>query len=103
MHVGTLRFVLLKHPVLALAIGLAALLLRIAVPAGFMPTVDQGGLALTSCPGVGPAAASTDTAHGDPSMPGEQYFPPDQPVRKKYCAFRMAVSRNATTDVPLKP
>src|SRR3954452_122955 len=37
----------------------------------------------------------------DPSMPGEQYLPPVQPVRKKYCPLRSALSRNASTDVPL--
>ena len=37
----------------------------------------------------------------DPSMPGEQYLPPVQSVRKKYCELRNALSRNASTDVPL--
>ena len=34
-------------------------------------------------------------------MPGEQYLPPLQSVRKKYCALRSALSRNDSTDVPL--
>ena len=37
----------------------------------------------------------------DPSMPGEQYFPPLQSVRKKYWALRSALSRKVSTDVPL--
>ena len=39
----------------------------------------------------------------EPSMPGEQYLPPVQSVRKKYCALRYALSRKLTTDEPLKP
>ena len=34
-------------------------------------------------------------------MPGEQYLPPVQSVRKKYCALRRALSRNAHTELPL--
>jgi hypothetical protein len=54
--VQLLRSVLLKHPVLALLIGLAALALRLAVPAGFMPALDHGQVVLAPCPGAGPAA-----------------------------------------------
>ena len=35
-------------------------------------------------------------------MPGEQYLPPLQSVRKKYWALRSALSRKVSTDVPLK-
>ena len=35
-------------------------------------------------------------------MPGEQYLPPLQSVRKKYCALRSALSRNSSVEVPLK-
>ena len=35
-------------------------------------------------------------------MPGEQYLPPLQSVRKKYWALRSALSRNIRTDVPLR-
>ena len=38
----------------------------------------------------------------EPSMPGEQYLPPVQSVRKKYWALRHDLSRNNTVDVPLK-
>jgi hypothetical protein len=37
----------------------------------------------------------------EPSIPGEQYFPPLQSVRKKYWALRSAFSRKVRTDVPL--
>ena len=39
----------------------------------------------------------------EPSIPGEQYLPPVQSVRKKYWLLRRARSRNSTTDVPLRP
>ncbi len=38
----------------------------------------------------------------EPSMPGEQYLPPLQSVRKKYWALRRALSRKVSTEVPLK-
>jgi hypothetical protein len=53
---------------LALAIGLAGLMLRLAVPAGFMPVLDHGQLTLTLCSGYG--AASVPALHhgqGEPS------------------------------------
>ncbi|HEX8124553.1 MAG TPA: hypothetical protein VF548_03125 [Allosphingosinicella sp.] len=83
---GILRFVLLRHPVLALAIGLAALLLRLAVPAGYMPVAGQGGLALTLCPGGGPLAAAAGSDHGDPSMPGPDHGG-DPSGSARSCAF----------------
>src|SRR6516162_1354969 len=39
----------------------------------------------------------------DPSMPGDAYLPPVQSVMKKYWLLRSALSRKASTDVPLKP
>ncbi|HEX8450141.1 MAG TPA: hypothetical protein VF652_11175 [Allosphingosinicella sp.] len=83
---GTLRFVLLKHPLLALAIGLAALVLRLAVPAGYMPVVGQPGPALTLCPGGGQAAATAHQPHGDPSMPGPAHGA-DPGDSARSCAF----------------
>ncbi len=47
--------------------------------------------------------AASSPLERDPSMPGEQYLPPVQPVRKKYWELRYAVSRNAHTDEPLNP
>jgi hypothetical protein len=42
---------------LALAVGLAALALRLAVPAGFMPVSDHGRYVLAPCAGAGPESA----------------------------------------------
>ncbi len=64
---------------LALAIGLAALMLRLAVPAGFMPVLHHGQLSLTICSGFGTAAVQPDrtaspmsgTEHHEESKPGE--------------------------------
>jgi hypothetical protein len=64
---------LLKHPLLALAIGLAALVLRLAVPAGYMPVLDHGRLELNPCPGGARIAASAAPAHGAPSRPVESH------------------------------
>ena len=83
---GILRFVLLKHPLLALAIGLAALVLRLAVPAGYMPAVGQSGPALTLCPGGGQAAAPAGSAHRDASMPGQPHGA-DPGDSDRSCAF----------------
>ena len=38
----------------------------------------------------------------DPSIPGEQYLPPLQSVRKKYWELRSALSRKVSTEVPFK-
>ncbi|HEX8481936.1 MAG TPA: hypothetical protein VF650_08550 [Allosphingosinicella sp.] len=70
-----LRSALLKHPLLAVTIGLAALMLRLAVPAGFMPALDHGRLVLTVCSGYGAAQAR----HAMPS--------PDKPKADGGCAF----------------
>ncbi len=56
-----LRFALLKHPFLAVAVGLTGLLLRLAVPAGFMPMLHHGQLSLAICSGYGTAAALPET------------------------------------------
>src|ERR1700731_1091505 len=38
----------------------------------------------------------------EPSIPGEQYFPPLQLVWKKYWPSRNATSRNSSSDVPFR-
>lgn len=83
---GILRSALLKHPLLVLAIGLAALALRIAVPAGYMPVVDQGRLALTLCNGSGPVAASAPTHHDASSKPTTHHDGGDYKAEGS-CAF----------------
>ncbi len=42
----------------------AALLLRVLVPAGFMPMETPGGVVLTLCSGHGPAAQASAPHHG---------------------------------------
>lgn len=84
--VGTIRSALLKHPLLALAIGLAALALRLAVPAGYMPMLDHGRLALTICPEAGPVVAgpSHETAA---SAPGALHHDEGSSEARGSCAF----------------
>ncbi len=72
-----LRSALLKHPLLALATGLAALMLRLAVPAGFMPALHHGQLSLAICSGYGTAAAE----------PAHEMASPDKPKADGSCAF----------------
>src|SRR5881398_339702 len=47
--------------------------------------------------------AASSPPEREPSIPGDAYLPPDQSVMKKYWLLRIALSRNANTDVPLKP
>lgn len=68
---------------LAFVVGLAALALRLAVPAGFMPASDHGGFVLAPCagaaasaepmggmhPGEGDARAGASCAFADLSLP----------------------------------
>ena len=51
------RSILLASPRLAALILVAALALRVLVPAGFMPSVDGAGPAIMMCSGAGPVAA----------------------------------------------
>lgn len=68
--VRLLRSALLKHPLLVLAIGLAGLMLRLAVPAGFMPVLHHGQLTLTICSGYGAAASRAPGLHHGQGEPG---------------------------------
>lgn len=61
----SLRAAFSAHPLLAAAIALAALLLRLAVPAGFMPVLDHGRVTLTLCPEAAPVpTAMAHRGHG---------------------------------------
>lgn len=63
-----LRALLTRHPSLAAIIVAAALLLRLAVPAGFMPVADHGRILIAICSGTGPATrmiAMPGMAHHD--------------------------------------
>lgn len=65
---GLLRPALLNRPMLALAIGLAGLILRLTVPAGFMPVLHHGQISMALCSGYG-AAASQAGMHDDRGVP----------------------------------
>ena len=47
--------------------------------------------------------AASSPSEREPSMPGEQYLPPVQSVRKKYCELRSSLSAKASTDEPFSP
>lgn len=57
----------------------AALLLRLLVPAGFMPVVDHGRVTLAVCSGYGPVVAKPMHHGGSHSMPAHETQSP--------CAF----------------
>lgn len=75
---------MLKHPLLALAIGLAALALRLAVPAGYMPMLDHGRMALTICADSGPAFAKP--SH-EIATPGVAHHDEGKSQARGSCAF----------------
>jgi hypothetical protein len=61
-----------NHPRLAAAIVAAALLLRILVPAGFMPSLNAGALTVSICTGYGPSQVQVTLpgkAHGTVASP----------------------------------
>ena len=77
---------------LILAIGLAGLMLRLAVPAGFMPVLDQGRPALAMCSGYGTIASQAAAPAGSATSPQEHHHQ-DEPKADGSCAFAdMSVS-----------
>jgi hypothetical protein len=52
--VTSLRRHLLKHRASAALLLLVALMMRVLVPAGFMPVLDRGTITITLCSGAGP-------------------------------------------------
>ncbi len=81
-----LRFLLVSRPWLALALVLAALAVRVAVPAGMMPGAGRGGPTLVVCSG---RMAAPSTGHRDAQAP-------DVP-----CAFTGLIA--AALDTPALP
>lgn len=84
---GPIRSALLKHPALILAIGLAGLMLRLAVPAGFMPAVHDGQPVLAFCAGYGTAAVTLAAAETAPSESGADHHGQSQSSANGSCAF----------------
>lgn len=87
----SLRSALLKQPLLAATVLLAALLVRMLVPAGFMPVVEDGRLTLAICSGYGPVAAAP-AAHGmdhggGHAMAGMTHHEDPQHQAQNPCAF----------------
>jgi hypothetical protein len=70
---------------LALAIGLCALMLRLAVPAGFMPVLNHGQLSLTICSGYGTATVQPDRTASP--MSGTEHHDEGKPGADGSCAF----------------
>lgn len=62
-----LRAFLIRYPHLVAALVLAALAMRVIVPAGFMPVFDHGRVTLALCSGFAPAPVAAP-AHA--AMPG---------------------------------
>lgn len=76
----SIRALLIRRPGVAALLLAAALLLRVLVPAGFMPTTQAGALTLAICSGSTPTAPAV-------AMPGMQHhdeMPNQAPGR---CAF----------------
>jgi len=74
------------HPLLILVIGLGALALRLAVPAGFMPALDHGRLALTPCTGLASSVAIIPPATTGP-LAGTTHHEQGNDQARGSCAF----------------
>lgn len=57
-----LRLSLIRHPGVAAAVLVAALTLRVMVPAGFMPILDHGRVLIAICSGAGPTTMAMPMA-----------------------------------------
>lgn len=83
-----LRSILIRYPALAFAILVAALALRLLVPAGFMPAAGKGAFAIEICSGYGPQMSTgqpTAMAHAM-AMPGMAHHD-DTATSMSPCAF----------------
>ena len=102
--VQLIRSALTRCRLLAVAILFGALLLRLAVPAGFMPVLQDGGPTLTVCPGW-----NTDiTARARPGMAAMGHHQDDAPQPQRGCAFAdltlaMVASAEPVQTSPLIP
>lgn len=84
LRVTGLRHLLRSHARLAALVLAAALLLRVLVPAGFMPTWVDGRVTLTICPGTTPAMPAV-ARHGA-AMPGMAHHE-DKSTAQSPCAY----------------
>ncbi len=93
-------------PSLTVAILLAALLLRIAVPQGWMPVRLADGWRIMLCPGSGAMPAPDGTAHAQMmAMPGMKPMPAGQhhDAAEHPCAFSALAMALAEPAVPVVP
>ncbi|WP_298675784.1 hypothetical protein [uncultured Sphingomonas sp.] len=78
---AALRRLLRTCPALAALIVAAALLVRVLVPAGYMPTLDNGRIVIAVCSGYGPAMMAI-------TIPGlDHHDAQDGDQAKSPCAF----------------
>lgn len=89
MH--SLRRLVRSNRLIATAFLVLALLVKLVVPAGFMPVIDNGRIVISICSGTGPMALSIpDLGHG----PSDSHGKSEQP-----CLFSgLSASSLAATD-----
>ena len=80
--VTTLRSLLARHRWLAIWLAGAALMLKVLVPAGFMPTVSSGTILVQLCSGQGPQTVMMEL----PGRSGD-HDPADHKQADMPCAF----------------
>jgi len=99
---------------LALAVLACALLLRLLVPAGWMPVSDARGIHLTLCSGTGPMTMPTmgpmgHMAHGETMagmahhMPSDQQGAPEHPCAFAHFGLAVATPRLPALPLPVAP
>ena len=83
---------------LLLALFACAMLLRVAIPEGWMPITDAGGIRLTICTGMGPVETMAD-------MPGMNHHkaPAGQDQGDHPCTFAGLGMAAALPDLPPSP
>ncbi|MFD1950750.1 DUF2946 family protein [Sphingomonas arantia] len=81
-HVSALRSLILAHRHIAVLICMAALALKLIVPAGYMVASQNGRVTITLCSGVAPAAMPA--MHGDMA---DHEKPGDHGQTEMPCAF----------------
>jgi len=96
MH--ALRSLTIGQRRLLLAVFACAMLLRIAIPEGWMPVTDAGGWRLTICTGMGPLEMMADM----PGM-GHHKAPAGQDQGDHPCTFAGLGMAAALPDLPPAP
>ena len=77
-----LRRLVLNNPALASFVLALALAMKLVVPAGFMPTVDDGHIVISICTGTGPMKMVMAVPGKAPGEDGGHHEKAEQP-----CAF----------------